>query len=461
MTIEKALKYIKENKHKVNEEFRMKFHAMPEIGWMNDPNGLAFFKGQYHIFYQHYPYNSVWGSMHWGHIISNDMVKYEYAPIALAPDQSDESGCYSGGAIIRDEKLHLFYTKHLEKDGKIIETQGLAISEDGIFFNKVNKPIIDSELLGDNALISDTRDPVPYYHNGKYYLIIGTKDRNDKGKFIICESEDLKTYKYHDTIEHENLFGNMAECPDLIDFDDANVLLYSKISYNKTLEKNENFSQYIIGDFNFENKTYDFHKCRDIDSGYHFYAPQTLKDDKDRIIMIAWMEMWGRQSVTHELGHNWQGSCTFPRVLTLKDNILYQWPIEEITNYYGALQKITNHQIFPKQADLFIDQTEESFSLKFCNMMTENEYFEVGFDGEKVYIDGSNLTRDAFGKKCSQYEYESVSLRILVDTSSFEIFVNNGKEAFTARVYINRNNYILSSYGSVSGHFYHIDLEEL
>jgi len=100
MTIYKADKFISENKHFIIEDYRLVFHGMPEFGWMNDPNGLVFYEDNYHIFYQHYPYDSVWGPMHWGHLVSKDMIKFEYMPIALAPDKDDETGCFSGGAIV-------------------------------------------------------------------------------------------------------------------------------------------------------------------------------------------------------------------------------------------------------------------------------------------------------------------------------------------------------------------------
>ena len=100
MTLFQANEYINKNKHKVNLQFRLKYHAMPEIGWMNDPNGLVFYRGQYHIFYQFHPYQSVWGPMHWGHMVSQDLIHFEHQPVALAPDQADESGCFSGSAVV-------------------------------------------------------------------------------------------------------------------------------------------------------------------------------------------------------------------------------------------------------------------------------------------------------------------------------------------------------------------------
>jgi beta-fructofuranosidase len=463
MTIERAEKFIKENKHKVNNEFRLKFHFMPEVGWMNDPNGLVFYKGKYHIFYQHYPYNSVWGDMHWGHAVSSDLVRYEYAPIALAPDQKDETGCFSGGAIVdknNPELLHLFYTKHYEKEGEIIETQGFASSEDGIHFDKLDKPIIDSKMIEGYAKKSDFRDPIPYYKNGVYYVIVGTQNEANEGRFVVFKTKDLQNYTFHDYFDGHEIFGTMAECPNLIDIEESNVLLFSKIKYIDSSDKNINGSHYTIGNIDLENKTYDFDKFRDIDSGYHFYAPQTLKDDKGRTIMIAWMEMWGRKQVTHDLGHFWQGSLTFPRELKVVNDILYQWPIEEIEQYYITKQELVNNHLINKQSDLFIEETSSPFSIKLHSIVNHNEYFEFGFNGSKVYIDGTTLFKDSFEMKESIYKYKSVSARILIDTSSVEIFVNNGKEAFTVRVYIEGNNYLFTSTKRVKGYFFNLNMEE-
>ena len=261
MTIYKADKFISENKHLIIEDYRLVFHGMPEFGWMNDPNGLVFYEDNYHIFYQHYPYDSVWGPMHWGHLVSKDMIKFEYMPIALAPDKDDETGCFSGGAIVDSKNkklLHLFYTKHYEKDGIKLETQGLASSLDGINFIKYDKPIIDEKLQKPHTFCGDVRDPSPVFINGKYYIILGTKSKDNKGKFAIYSSPDLSSFEYHDEIIVEGLFGNMGECPDLSEVGNKEVFLYSQIKYDAKRKKNRNTSHVIIGDIDIENKTYKY-----------------------------------------------------------------------------------------------------------------------------------------------------------------------------------------------------------
>ncbi|MBJ8192211.1 glycoside hydrolase family 32 protein, partial [Bacillus cereus] len=113
-TRERADQFISQSKHMLRPDYRLNYHLMAEFGWMNDPNGFIQYNGQYHLFYQHYPYKSVWGPMHWGHAVSRDLMKWDYLPIALAPDgEFDQDGCFSGSAIEQDGKLVLMYTGHV------------------------------------------------------------------------------------------------------------------------------------------------------------------------------------------------------------------------------------------------------------------------------------------------------------------------------------------------------------
>ena len=115
---------------------RPAFHATPTIGWMNDPNGFSFYKGECHLFYQYHPYSNEWGSMHWGHLKTRDFLRWERLPAALAPDQDyDSAGCFSGGAVeLDDGRQLLMYTgvqRERNADGFIqdVQTQCVAIGE--------------------------------------------------------------------------------------------------------------------------------------------------------------------------------------------------------------------------------------------------------------------------------------------------------------------------------------------
>lgn len=136
---QRAYKNIDDRKKTVaRDPYRLHFHIMPLVGLLNDPNGFVFYKGQYHMFYQWNPFQTEHGAKFWGHAVSDDLVHWEEAPIALAPDQwYDKNGCYSGSAVVFQEKLYVFYTGNVKNEhGKRESYQCLAVSEDGIHFEK-------------------------------------------------------------------------------------------------------------------------------------------------------------------------------------------------------------------------------------------------------------------------------------------------------------------------------------
>ncbi|NLG82329.1 MAG: glycoside hydrolase family 32 protein [Bacilli bacterium] len=459
MTVAKATEFVQRNKDKVKQEFRLKYHGMPEVGWMNDPNGFSYFLDSYHIFYQYYPYDSVWGTMHWGHMVSKDLVKFDYLPVALAPDQEDESGCFSGGAIVdqNNNTLHLFYTKHLEKNGEVIQTQGLASSSDGVNFIKRAEPIITKEMVKEHAKISDVRDPYPIYINGWYYVILGAKGYDDKGKFLIFRSKDLQKFTFHGEWKCDKCFGLMVECPDLKTISNSQLLLFSRIYKDENMiQRNE--SRYIVGQIDLEVNKYEVYTNKVIDRGHHFYAPQSMVDNQGRTILIAWMDMWGDKTVTHDLGHYWQGALTFPRVLTINDGELYQYPIEELKKYRKDKAELKHIQEIEKQVDIETKKTNKPFTIDFCNPLNENEFYRISYDGKYISVDGKSIKLNALPVKQSEKQYDDVTLRILVDTSSIEIFVNEGVEVFTSRVYMRGSTYLLQS--SVEGEIYTIKVDD-
>lgn len=111
--IEQAQRSLNEAEKKVNHQYRLGYHIMAPANWINDPNGLVQYKGEYHVFYQHHPYDENWGPMHWGHVKSKDLVHWQHLPIALAPgDTFDKDGCFSGSAVDNEGELTLIYTGH-------------------------------------------------------------------------------------------------------------------------------------------------------------------------------------------------------------------------------------------------------------------------------------------------------------------------------------------------------------
>ena len=182
--IERAQIVINQNKEKVSQgKMRQKYHFMAETGWINDPNGLIYFKGKYHFFYQYNPYQSFWENMHWGHAVSDDLIHWEYLPVALAPSEPYEDhlkgGCFSGSAIEFDGKLYLIYTAATNHGNGFVQTQCVAYSEDGIHFEKYeNNPIMQSNTL---------------VHGAGHHGIVSSPDGSEMFIVYHCHSSLTKT----------------------------------------------------------------------------------------------------------------------------------------------------------------------------------------------------------------------------------------------------------------------------
>lgn len=185
--VQKANQYIREKRTEVVDEYRNHFHLMAPVGWINDPNGFIYFRGEYHLFYQFYPYDSVWGPMHWGHAKSKDLLHWEELPVALAPGESyDKDGCFSGSAIEKDGKLYLMYTGHTVVGEQVRQVQCLAVSEDGIVFKKyAQNPIIAEEHIADVAQIDDFRDPKVFQREGHFYSVVAAKTAESRGQILL------------------------------------------------------------------------------------------------------------------------------------------------------------------------------------------------------------------------------------------------------------------------------------
>lgn len=465
--IGKAREYVTQNKNKVNQEYRLGYHVMAEIGWINDPNGFVYYNGEYHLFYQYFPYASNWGPMHWGHVKSKDLVKWEHLPVALAPDMYyDADGCFSGSAIEKDGKLYLMYTGHTSADPEnpenIRQIQNIAVSENGIDFEKVTaNPVIPTKDLPGHALPQDFRDPKVFKHGEDYYVVVASCNVDRSGQILLYKSNDLLDWKYVGVLaSSENKLGKMWECPDFFKLDCKDVLIISPIALTRDGDKYCNTSScvYILGDFDFENCKFDYHKVEEIDAGFDFYAPQTMIDDKGRRILIAWMQMWGRKMPTHELQHQWAGAMTLPRELKLINGKLYQNPVEEMKNYRVNEVSYKNVVVKDKlslegiegqniELELNIDFLESSkFGIKVLKD-EENEtimYYNKE-DGRFVFDRSKNGAALSGNEKDVDIQYvrkvaaalsnNRLKLRIFIDRSAVEVFIQDGEKVMTSTVY--------------------------
>ncbi len=458
---EAANLYIKLNAWKINDEHRFNYHFMGQTGWINDPNGFSYAHNKINLFYQHNPYETVWGPMHWGHALSSDFVKWDYAPIALAPDRHyDSVGAFSGSAIEIDDKYYILYTG-ASTDGQV---QALAVSEDGVTFEKYEaNPVIGEHQLPPNATIADFRDPKVFKKDDNYYAIISARHTNNQySSLLLYRSKDMFNWSYAGRTFSNNALvsdklGIMLECPDYFNVDGQDIIIVSPQSV--TNHRNSDGNVYIKGQMNWQTgvlENVDYETIEEIDHGFDFYAPQTMEMPDGRRIMIAWMAGWNRTPVTREFGY--VGAMTFPRELSFKNNKLYQKPVEELKNYYKNRYKdeVIINDSFKEIPGLYGQSKHISVTFtpndNIVNLLlfadNEQKGIKVTYKDGILTLDRSLLNYGYFPAEDKHNVIDmpvnliegKLSLEFLLDKYSLELFVNDGEKAATLTTMTNINN---------------------
>lgn len=320
---------------------KLKYHYRPEKGWVNDPNGLVYYKGYYHVFYQHAPdYEIPWQeAMHWGHTRTKDFLEWEELPVALYPDKEyDNNGCYSGTAIVKDGILYLFYASIHGKEK--IQTVSVAYSSDGIHFEKYEKnPVINSYPADGGP---DFRDPAVAYIDGKYYCVMATgHPETQKARLVLYESENLFEWNYKGIMaEWEN--SRFTECPSFMQSDDKFLLAASVCP----LEERHYFNV-MYGSF--ENGVFKCELSGNMDKGPDQYAGQIFRDHRGRCILITWIPGW----IYAGYAERDIGCMSVPRQVYTRNGRIYGYPIEEVQH----LLKTSDPAITLTDNGFFIERT--------------------------------------------------------------------------------------------------------
>nr|WP_191559918.1 sucrose-6-phosphate hydrolase [Metabacillus idriensis] len=441
-----------------SDPYRLKHHIMPPVGLLNDPNGFIQWKGTYHLFYQWMPFKTGHGAKFWGHYSSNNLVNWKHEPIALAPSEwYEKNGCYSGSAIEADGKLHLFYTGNVKDENGERETyQCLAVSEDAIHFDK--KGVVAELPEGYTAHF---RDPKVWEHEGMWYMVVGAQTQDLKGRAALLRSEDLLNWKHLGDLtgsktQQLDEFGYMWECPDLFHLDGQDVLVVSPQGLEPEGIKYQNVYQsgYFIGNLDYQTAKFSHGVFTELDRGFDFYAPQTTVDDKGRRLLIAWMSVPDQHEDKHPtIANKWIHTMTFPRKLSIKGEKLIQQPVEELMLLRKNEQVIKNIVIEKDE----VYQLETVFELMLDKMTMENSFkISIKKNVELSYSKKDQLftlTRISYAdglpesRQCRLTELNK--LHLFVDTSSIEVFINDGEEVFTARMFpeIGEKDVVFSSEG--------------
>ena len=197
--LQQARGYEQNAMSRIHASERPAFHITGSAGWINDPNGFSCYNGEYHLFFQYYPYKNVWGPMHWGHAKTKDFIRWEQLPAAMAPDMEyDKDGCFSGSAVqTPDGKQLLMYTGVRQVIGESGEkedrqTQCIALG-DGLNYTKVSEnPVITGEHVPEGSSVRDFRDPKIWYDAEEkvYYSVVGNRPADGSGAILLYRSED-------------------------------------------------------------------------------------------------------------------------------------------------------------------------------------------------------------------------------------------------------------------------------
>ena len=232
------------------------FHVASPGGWINDPNGLCFFGGRWHAFYQLHPFGTTWGPMHWGHASSADLAHWRTEPVALAPSlEAERDGVYSGSAVVGDDGvLNVVYTAHRWRDVRDetagnLEVQCLATSRDGVRFEK------RGVVIANPAGLRDFRDPKVWRQGDAWLAVVGRRAADGRGEIALFSSEDLRAWSYEGVVyRHPDPRVFMLECPDLFELAAPDgerrwVLCFSAMGARAHGYRNRNFNNagYLVG----------------------------------------------------------------------------------------------------------------------------------------------------------------------------------------------------------------------
>lgn len=415
-----------------------RLHLKAPDNWVNDPNGFIYYKGYYHLFYQYFPYGPRWGTMHWGHAVSRDLVTWEHRDLALYPTmREDRNGCFSGSAVEEDGKLYLIYTgvryevvnpedPHTCLDDQFESAQLMISSEDGFHFDnengkKVIIPPITDPAIGDRT---HTRDPKVWKSGDHWYLVLGSTVGEKYGEVLFYRSDDLHTWTYVDKAFKGPEYGWMWECPDYFETKGGKVLILSAMGFLKNGEKEKNQSICFHVEF-------DQSSCRIeipdvyqfLDCGLDLYAPQTTLDAEGRRILSAWVRM---PKVTDE---GWIGMFCTPRVVEVRDGHIFFPMHPNVRAAYS--QEIPAGSQRAKDGYLVSLDLEDGEELDVGGFVIRREGDRICTDRSAVFpsFPGAHLRSETPALKGGCH------LDVVVDKDLVEVFVNDGEYVISNAVY--------------------------
>lgn len=432
--------------------YRQQYHIEAPTGYLNDPNGFAYFDGKYHLFFQWSPYRYAEGIWYqgWYHLASEDLVDWDFIGPGIEPDTMFEThGAYSGSGLVVEDELLLFYTGNTRNEvGTRIPYQMIAAMNAQGQIEKREQAEITGPMVG---YTDHFRDP-KIWQDEDYYAVIGAQRENLTGAALVFHSNDTYDWQCLGEVE-TNLtdFGYMWECPDYFELDDRGVFIFSPQGIAPDGENYRNLYQtgYLIGEKIDQNNLAltcqpDF---QELDKGFDFYAPQSMEAPDGRRILVAWM---GLPELTYPTeAFAYCGCLTIPRELTIDNGVLLQKPVKELRNYRKNEQQLSKEELSQSVATKMayeivaeIKPCAQDFSLDLCCNEALGEFTRIFYKGEtgELWLDRSCSGTEILGEvggttRLLATGIKEVYLNIFIDQSSIEIFINDGIAVASSRIF--------------------------
>lgn len=416
----------------MRSDFRQMLHLEPEHGWLNDPNGLCYFAGKYHVYFQYVPDAADGSGLKcWGHWQSPDLLHWEYTGVVLRPDHPDDrSGVYSGCGFVKGDTLYLFYTGNVKEDGDfdyITNGRGanvmLVTTRDGHHMQEKQTLLRNADYPG--FCTCHVRDPKVWEEDGSYRMVLGARTRDDRGCVLFYRSDDLLHWTYETAV-----FGQdgsyMWECPDCFALSGRTFLSISPQGIAHETYRFQNV--YSAGYCQLSDG--EAHDYREWDHGFDFYAPQTFPAPDGRRILIGWAGIGDIPYSNPTTALGWQHCLTLPRELRVRDDgVILQLPIRELGQLRTSATKIDGCIPVPTRLPFELwGITEGDFTAELSGILTLT--YHSGVVHLRIASAAGYGRTERFARLTECHD-----IRMIADVSSVEIFLNGGEVVMTARIY--------------------------
>ncbi|XP_072931580.1 raffinose invertase-like [Epargyreus clarus] len=436
--------FINQRRYFVKKKYRPNYHITAPEGWLSNPTGFVYFKKQYHVFYQYHPNRGAWGHMHWGHSASKNLIDWTHYPPALIPKEYyDKHGCFAGSAQVHDNYLYLFYTGSLVFSNRTFETQSVALSVDGILYQKyLYNPVIRESPHG----VEEFRNPKVWKFRQTWYMIIGTTSRERNGQLLLYSSQDLVNWKFYRVLaESYGDMGYVWESPDIFEIEDQYVLIISAQGIQSEGHRFRNLYQtgYVVGSFNYLHGQFDDLEVstatfNELDYGHDFYAAKTMLAPDGRILLVAWLGMWESDFLEAQSG--WAGMLTLIREVRMnKQGRITMTPVRETAQLRTEILEeawYSPGEAFLAGAKFFemLVNTSAVFSDVIILLEWSGGRYTIAYSSEAGQITVDRGGEDGI-RRADWSPNHHVYFHIFVDSSSIEVFCGEGEVVFSSRIY--------------------------